>query len=162
MKYIPFSWEEAERALHSLSEKITESGFRPDTIVGMSRGGLVPARVFSDLLDVPDLRVLSVSFYTRPGETKKEPRVLHSLPGEIEGKNVLLADDISDSGKSFITAREHLLPMNPASLKTASIHLKEGSSFTPDFFFAKNTKWIVYPWEKAEFTRQTGISPVKK
>jgi hypothetical protein len=159
MEYVPFSWEECEDALRELHSRISGSGFSPDAIVGISRGGLVPARVFSDLFNVSDLRVLPISFYTSPGKTGKEPRVLFPLQGSLEGKKVLLTDDISDTGKSFLAAREHVLSMNPASLATASIHMKEGSSFKPDFFFARSTKWIVYPWEKEEFRRDTQMNP---
>jgi hypoxanthine phosphoribosyltransferase len=162
MEYVPFSFEEAEFALSSIARSIQESGFHPDTIVGISRGGLVPARLLSDLLDVRDVRILIVSFYDSPGKTLREPQIPYPLPGGIRGKNVLLVDDISDTGSSMKAAMEHLLSLSPKSIKGASIHLKETSSFTPDFFFAKSTKWIVYPWEKEEFKRDTGLNPEEK
>ncbi|MBN2122088.1 phosphoribosyltransferase [Candidatus Micrarchaeota archaeon] len=156
MEYLRFSWEETERAVWSICKKIQEVSFKPDTIVAISRGGLVPAKLFSDALDVRDLRVIRLSFYEAMGKRMDEPRLVDPLPGSIEGKRVLLVDDISDSGESFRAAMAHLLARNPASLKTASIHMKEGSPFKPDFFFQTNTKWVVYPWEKQEFTRDTG------
>lgn len=130
--------------------------FSPDTIVAISRGGLVPAKLFSDALDIRDLRVIRLSFYVAPGKTAKKPAILDPLSGSLEGKNVLLVDDISDTGESFRVAIGHLLEHNPLSVKTASMHMKEGSPFRPDFFFAVNTQWIVYPWEKQEFMRDTG------
>jgi uncharacterized protein len=156
MDYLRFSWEEAERAVYSMCRQMQEASFRPDTIVAISRGGLVPAKLFSDALDIRDLRVIRLSFYETPGKMMKEPMLLDPLPGELGGKSALLVDDISDSGESFRAAIKHLLEHNPESVKTASIHMKERSPFRPDFFFTTNTKWVVYPWEKQEFMRDTG------
>lgn len=158
MEYLRFSWEECERAVNSICKKMQEGegSFKPDTIVAISRGGLVPAKLFSDALDVRDLRVIRLSFYETTGKRMDEPRLVDPLPGSIDGRNVLLVDDISDSGESFKAAIAHLLEHNPASVKTASIHMREGSPFKPDFFFQSNDKWVVYPWEKREFMRDTG------
>jgi uncharacterized protein len=157
MDYVRFSWEETERAVYSMCAKIRESPSLPDTIIAIARGGLVPAKLFSDALDVRDLRAIRLSFYEIPGKKADEPVLLDPLPGRLEGKNALLVDDISDSGESFKAAIRHLSEHNPASIKTAALHMKEGSPFKPDFFFALNTKWVVYPWEKHEFMRDTGI-----
>jgi hypoxanthine phosphoribosyltransferase len=156
MEYLRFPWEECERAVNFICKKIQEGTFKPDTIVAISRGGLVPAKLFSDALDVRDLRVIRLSFYETSGKRMEEPVLIDPLPGSLEGRNALLVDDISDSGESFKAAIAHLSEYGPASVKTASIHMREGSPFKPDFFFQTNTKWVVYPWEKQEFMRDTG------
>lgn len=156
MEYLPFSWEETEKSMHSIAGSISASGFMPDAIIGISRGGLVPARLLSDYLDVPLLYTFRISFYTGIGERKEIPEVTQPLSVGIKGKNILVVDDVSDSGKSLALAKEYLAPMAPTSIKTAAIHFKPGSIFKPDFFDSTTKAWVVYPWEKEEFFRETG------
>ncbi len=156
MEYTSFSWQEAEEAVYSISQKIEDSGFRPDILVGISRGGLVPSRLFSDILDAPILYTIRISFYSSVGVRKEEPEVTQPLSVDVSGRNILIVDDISDSGNSLELAEEYLMQSSPGSLKTATLHFKPGSCFRPDYFYAETSSWIVYPWEKEEFERQTG------
>ena len=156
MEYVPFSWEDAEKSIGSLARKISESGFTPDTLVAISRGGLVPARLLSDVLDIPNLYTIRISFYSSVGVKKEKPEVTQPLSADLSGKNVLLVDDISDSGKSLSLALEYLKPLNPARVKTATIHFKPDSLLKPDFFHSTTESWIIYPWERNEFFKQTG------
>lgn len=156
MEYIPFSWEDTEKSIGSLALKIRESGFAPDAIVAISRGGLVPARLLSDTMDLPDLYTIRISFYSSVGVKKEKPEVLQPLSADIAGKKVLLADDIADSGKSLLVAMEYLKPLNPSQVKTATIHFKPDSIVRPDFFHSTTTAWVIYPWERNEFFKQTG------
>jgi hypoxanthine phosphoribosyltransferase len=156
MEYLRFSWEEAESSVRSLSAKITSSGFRPHIIVAISRGGLVPARLFSDVLNVPLLYTIRISFYSSVGVNREKPEITQPLSVDISGKKVLIVDDISDSGKSLALADRYVESLHPSEVKTASIHYRPTSIFRPDFFHATTTAWIVYPWEKDEFFRETG------
>lgn len=156
MEYLPFSWEDTEKSIRSISEKISSSGFKPEIIVAISRGGLVPARLLSDCLNVPVLYTIRISFYTSVGVRKEEPEVTQPLSVDIKGRNILIVDDVSDSGKSLVLADRYVKALDPAQAKTAAIHFKPGSIFKPDFFDSTTKAWIVYPWEKDEFFRETG------
>lgn len=156
MEYLSFSWEDAEKATASLTEKINSSGFSPDIIIAISRGGLVPARLLSDSLNVPVLYTIRIFFYSSVGVRMEKPEVTQPLSADIKGKKILIVDDISDSGKSLELAEEHAKSLNPAEIKTATIHYKPGSIFKPDFFVSTTEAWVVYPWERAEFIRETG------
>ena len=156
MEYLTFSWENVENAAASLTEKITSSGFTPDIIIAISRGGLVPARLLSDSLNVPVLYTIRISLYSSVGVRMEKPEVTQPLSVDITGKKILIVDDVSDSGRSLELAEQYIIPLNPAEIKTATIHYKPGSMFKPDFFIFTTEAWVVYPWEKAEFTRDTG------
>lgn len=156
MEYLPFSWEDAEKATASLTEKIKSSGFAPDIILAIIRGGLVPARLLSDSLNVPVLYTIRIFFYSSVGVRMKKPEITQPLSVDIKGKKILIVDDISDSGKSLQFAEEYIIPLDPAEIKTATIHYKPSSIFKPDFFVSTTKAWVVYPWERAEFTRETG------
>ena len=129
-------------------------GFNPDMIVGISRGGLVPARIMSDILGIREIAILGMVFYTGVGEKKDKPLITQELTQDINGKNVLLVDDVSDSGKSFDAAKKYLLEKGAKEVKTAAIHFKPGSIHEPDYYHETTRSWIVYPWEEKEMERE--------
>ncbi len=151
------SWQEVSELLHtSIPLQIKESGFHPEIIIAISRGGMVPARILSDALNVPVVYTIRISFYSAVGIRKETPEITQPLSVDISGKKVLLIDDISDSGNSLALANKYLLSFNPSQIKTATIHFKPGSIFKPDYFYKTTNAWIVYPWETEEFYRETG------
>jgi len=156
MKLLSISWADNAKLCEGLASTISSSGFRPDMIVGISRGGLVPARILSDILGVRELFTIRVSFYTGVGKTATAPKIVQPLVERLEGKRVLLVDDVSDTGKSLIVAKEHLENMGAREVKVATLHFKPHSKFRPDFFVSKTDAWLVYPWEKHESAKELG------
>ena len=112
------SWQHIETLTVKLFQKLKENHFYPDVIAGISRGGLVPARIISDLYltydgDKPTLSVMQIGLYSGIGKTNKEPIIYQDLPGHIHGKNILLIDDVADSGISLEFALEYLNMKKP-------------------------------------------------
>jgi len=150
LQYLFVSWERLEELLARLASSIKKRGFKPDIIVGVSRGGLVPTRLISDFLNIKDVVVLGVAFYEDLGKTSNEPRITHPLSRDIRGKKVLLLDDVSDTGGSLELAKEHVLSFKPADLLVCTLHRKPWSTFRPDIYVEETDRWIIYPWEKVE------------
>ncbi|MFN3527886.1 MAG: TIGR00725 family protein [Candidatus Altarchaeaceae archaeon] len=148
--FLELSWNDIERMCKKLKEKIN---FDADIIVGISRGGLVPARILSDLLDIKNLEIIKIESYTGIG-TKKEPKITRELLIDIKDKNVLLVDDVADTGESLILAKEYLLKKFPKNLKIATLHYKPKSKIIPDYYVEETEKWIIYPWEKNETIKE--------
>jgi len=90
--------------LVDLASEIRLSGYNPQVIVGVSRGGWPPARVMSDLLENPNLANMRVEFYKNIGVTAKRPKISQPVTSEVSGKRVLVVDDVSDSGHSLRVA----------------------------------------------------------
>ncbi len=130
-------------------------GYRPDMIIGLSRGGLVPARLLSDILGVHDLGILGMRFYRGMGKTEKAPRITQDLAVDLKGKRLLIVDDVADSGKSLIAAMDYLKKKGAGEIRTATLHFKPASAFRPDYFVETTTAWIAYPWEWHEIERET-------
>jgi len=150
VEYLFVTWEDLEDLVARLAVKIWQSGYRPELIVGVSRGGLVPTRLLSDFLNVRDVIVLGVSFYEAMGKTSKRPRITHPLSRDIRSKRVLLIDDVSDTGGSLQLAKRHVLSFSPGDLLVCTLHRKPWSKFHPDIYVEETDRWIIYPWEKAE------------
>ncbi len=156
MEVLTLSWAETSRLCEALASKISSAGFAPDMIVGISRGGLVPARMLSDILGVRELFAIRVSFYTGIGKTAAAPRIVQPLVERLDGKSVLLVDDVSDTGRSLAVAKGHIKEMGAKEVKVATLHFKPHSKFKPDFFVSETDAWLVYPWERHESAKELG------
>ena len=72
----------------------------------------------------------------------------------VKGVNVLVVDDVADTGESLKVAVEHLNVCGAATIKTATIYYKPQSIFKPDFFIIQTRQWVVFPWERLETARR--------
>ena len=147
------SWDEIDRLVSEVAERVESSGFRPDVIVAIVRGGLVPARLLSDYLGVEDILTMEIKLYEGIGVRGKRPYLRQPLTGDIKGRRVLLVDDISDTGLTLQLAQEVISFYMPGEVRTASIYVKPWTNFVPDYYARTTDKWVVFPWEKREFER---------
>ncbi|MEM3675755.1 MAG: phosphoribosyltransferase [Thermoplasmataceae archaeon] len=147
------TWDEIERWCNRIRDQIIGK-FRPDIIVGLSRGGLVPARILSDRLWIKDLISIKTEHWgitaTRSGQA-----ILHD-PGKLnlEGRNVLVVDDITDTGQSMSLAYEFVKKQSPNELRTATMLHITRSKFIPDYYSEvvneDNWAWFIFPWNVYE------------
>lgn len=147
-------WSHVDRMCAELAKKVEASGFKPDVIVGIARGGWVPARLLSDKLHNERVASMRVEFYTHPGVTRRAPRVTQPPSMSLHGKKVLLVDDVADTGHSLAEALNSI--HDAKEVRTATIHHKPHSIFEPDYYVATTSDWIVYPWEVEETKRKLG------
>jgi hypoxanthine phosphoribosyltransferase len=148
------TWNRIYTMLLSQAEKIRQSSFKPDVIVGVTRGGWVPARVLSDLLGVPDFATVRVEFYLGVAETRNEPVLIQGVSAVVTGKKVLIVDDVADTGKSLQLAREHVLQQGATEVKIATVYRKPWSVIKPDYYETETSCWVVFPWETKETIRK--------
>jgi hypoxanthine phosphoribosyltransferase len=148
------TWNQIYAMLLSQAEKIRQSGFKPDVIVGITRGGWIPARVLSDLLEIPDLAVVRVEFYLGVAETRNAPVLTQRVSAGVEGKKALLVDDVADTGKSLQLAKEHILQQGATEVRIATVYRKPFSIIKPDYYEKETRRWVVFPWETKETIRK--------
>ena len=149
LRFLHLSWDDIQALTEALAEKIEESGFKPDVIVAVSRGGFDPARILCDQLGIR--RLASVQLEAYDGMVKRpEPVVVLPVNADLVGKRALLVDDVSDSGASLAKAKEHLMEKSAAEVRIATLHIKPWSKFIPDYYSEKVDAWVVYPWELKE------------
>lgn len=148
------SWEQIYAMLLDLTRKIRNDKFNPDIIVGVSRGGWIPARVLSDLLENPEIANVKAEFYLGVAETKREPIITQSVSVDVKDMKVLVVDDVSDTGKSLRLVKAHLLEQGAKVLKIATLYYKPCSVTMPDYYEKKTRDWIIFPWERKEALRK--------
>lgn len=148
------TWNQIYDMLLNLADKIRKTGFRPDVIVGVSRGGWPPARVLSDLLGNPSLANVKAEFYLGVAETKGEPTLTQPVSVEVAGKKILVVDEIADTGKSLRLVQQHISECGAAELKVATVYYKPWSIVKPDYYEKETRRWIIFPWEIKETIRK--------
>jgi hypoxanthine phosphoribosyltransferase len=148
------SWKKIHTFILELSEDIKNSKFKPDIIVGMSRGGWVPARLISDFLENPNLANVSVEFYQDLGETKHKPVIKQPISVSVRNLKVLLVDDVVDTGKSVKLVETHLKKKGASTIKIASIYYKPWSIVIPEYYEKETDLWIIFPWEIKESVKR--------
>lgn len=148
------TWKQIYNMLLNLAEKIRKNGFKPDIIVGVSRGGWPPARVLSDLLGNPNLANVKAEFYLGVAETKGEPTLTQPVSTNVASRKVLIVDEVADSGKSLKLVKEHVIKEGACEVKIVTIYYKPWSIVIPDYYEKETSRWIVFPWEIKETIRK--------
>jgi hypoxanthine phosphoribosyltransferase len=149
------SWDRIYSLLLKLVETVRKSGFEPDVIVGVFRGGWIPARIMSDLLETPKLANVTTEFYVGVAETKREPSITQSVSVSVKDKKVLVVDDVADTGESLKLVNSHLKNQGASEIKIATIYYKPWSITVPHYYEKETRCWIVFPWERKETVRKT-------
>lgn len=145
------SWSQFDRLAGALAQAIRASGFRPEVVVAIARGGFVPARILCDRLGVMDLASFRIEHY-RGQRIEAQARVCQPLNIALVGRKVLVVDDLSDTGETFEVAVAYLRELGAAEVRTAALHHKQQSRFVPDYYARRLRKWrwISYPWARVE------------
>ena len=150
--YLVLNFEDIWKLTLKLSKAIHKK-YQLDILIGLSRGGLVIVRLLSDFLEKNDLMIIGLKYYTDINSRIKTPIITQNLVDKLDGKKILIVDDVADTGKSLEYVMNLLKTKNVKDLKIATLHYKPHSILKPDFFIEETTKWIVYPWEYVEFTK---------
>jgi len=148
------SWDQIYGLLLNLANKVRKTGFKPDVIVGVSRGGWPPARVMSDLLENPKLANVTAEFYVGVAETKGKPVITQPVSVPVRAKKVLVVDDVADTGESLRLVRAYLKEQGASEVKIATIYYKPWSVVIPDYYEKETKSWIIFPWERKETVRK--------
>ncbi len=164
------SWESVAGDAKRLSKVLKKSAYKPDIVVAIGRGGLVPARILCDYLHIKDLTAIKVEHWGITATPDERAVVKYPLNANIKDKKVLLVDDITDTGDTLRVSIQYLKSFKPKEIRTAVIIHKTMSKFIPDHYVKKISKWrwIIFPWHVWEdltsFIKETktqGIQSVK-
>jgi len=151
------SWSEIEEWTNDVGNKMSSDGFKPDVVIGLTRGGWVPARLLCDLLNIKDLYAVKTEHWGVTATRDGDARLAQKLSADVRGKRVLLMDDITDTGKSLSLAIQHVRSFKPKSLRSATLLHITHSSIVPDYYSvevpAENWTWFIFPWNFNEDIR---------
>jgi len=156
-------WKEYNLIVEKLALQIHNSGYKPDLLIGIARGGLPIIDVCSRIFKLK-CAYLAVESYSGKGVEDEQgdlvfSREMSSIAPNMGGK-ILLCDDLSDTGITFNKSIDWLQKYEPIKnkiedIKTATLFKKKQSTFEPDYCAVKlpDNPWIVQPFEIYEELR---------
>ena len=170
-----YSWQDVERMCVNIVNQMYKDGWRPDYIVGITRGGNVPATIISNMTGI---RCEALKVALRDGESHQEtncwmsedaygyvPKDEDRVTGGPLEKKILIIDDINDTGATFNWIKEDwqgsCLPgdskwekiwHNNVRFATLTDNLASKFNGRVDYTVhevnkAEEDVWLVYPWE---------------
>jgi hypoxanthine phosphoribosyltransferase len=152
------TWELFGSAGRQLAQTIADSGYEPDLILSIARGGLFVAGALGYALDVKNLHVMNVEFYTGVDQRLDLPVMLPPVPNAVDlaGARVLVADDVADTGATLKLVRDFCAD-HVAEVRCAVIYEKPHSQIKCEYVWRRTEKWINFPWSsQAPVVRRTG------
>ena len=147
------NWEYIYGLCRDVADDVRVAEFDPDVVVALARGGWFGGRCLCDFLGLDDLASLKIEHYVGTAQTGQGAEVRYPLADDaVDGKDVLIVDDIADTGASLQTAAEAVNEHDPDSVRTATLQLLQTSDHQPDFVgeTLETWTWVVYPWNFVE------------
>lgn len=166
MNHLYLSWRDVENYTQEILRQLQSDGWKPDYIVGITRGGLMPANLISQYLGVT-MHTLDVSF--REGSDGPESNLWMSEDAfgyDSHPKQILIVDDINDSGRTLNWIKQdwqascqpkhaHWAEVWATNVRVAVLIDNESSQCELPITYKgrtinkqKDPCWVVYPWEE--------------
>ena len=149
MDKISYSWQDFDTDIENLVDQISYRLWIPDYIVGVKRGGLIPAIKLSHYFNKP---MIMMSCQLR--DSKDTEVRLYEVEEIPTDKKILIVDDICDSGVTLskIILQFYVNGFSIDNVRTCSLFYNSEQNFIVDYAArnwnrSKNKEWIVFPWE---------------
>ena len=141
------SYNEIHSACENLRYNSLLVRFNPDMIIGLIRGGLLPAAIISHALD--DTKMEAIDYSSSSGAGEGRNCHTNKIPKFDTEKRILIVDDICDTGYSMREVANEYRDRGHEVL-TFALYYKESSVFEPDFVWQtipEDSPWIIFPFE---------------
>lgn len=163
------NWDEYNKTVEKLAIQVHDSGFKVDLLIGIMRGGAPIIDVLSRIFKIK-CAYMAVESYSGDEIENQQGQIIFSRElsstAHTLGGNILLCDDLSDTGVTLNKSIEWIQNYRPMrgnikEIRTAVLWKKSQSTFEPDYCAnrLKDSPWIVQPFEKYEEIR---IEDIKK
>jgi uncharacterized protein len=141
------TWQEFGTGSRELARLVADSGFRPDIILAIARGGLHPSGALAYALNVKNCYVMNVEYYTGENQRLDFPVLLPPPLNLVDLRNtrVLVVDDVADTGRTLAMVTE-MSREEVAELRTAVLYQKPHSIIDCDYVWRRTALWIDFPW----------------
>jgi uncharacterized protein len=154
------TWELFGTAVRDLARAVAADGFAPDLVLGIARGGLPIAGGIAYALGAKMVGTLNVEFYTGVDARLEAPVILPPLLdlAALHGCDVLIVDDVADSGRTLATVLE-LVADRVGRSRVAVLYDKPASVVRPDYAWRRTDRWIEFPWSALPPVVDRGAAP---
>ena len=141
------SWQELGDGTRALAEMVHASGYEPDVILAIARGGLLVAGAMGYALGAKNVFTVNVEFYTGEDERLELPILLPPVPdpSELAQRKVLICDDVADTGGTLALV-QRFCERHVAEARTAVLYEKPRSIVRCDYVWRRTDAWITFAW----------------
>ena len=154
------TWDGFVEASRYIARDIAQSGYDPDMILAIARGGLFLAGALGYALSVKNTYTMNVEFYTGVDERLEVPRILPPAPDfvDLAGAKILIADDVADTGHTLRSVQQ-FCEGKVGEVRTAVLYEKPHSVVQADYVWKRTDLWINFPWsDKEPIVRRDGVA----
>ncbi len=152
-EYLEVDWAMFGELCRALALKVARD-YDPDVIVGIARAGVIPAAVVATILGV-DFYSMTIS--RRDGDAdepeRERPEILSAAPRQVEGRRVLIVDEITTSGDTLRMALAAVRDARPAEVRTATSFART-SGYQPNYSALTMDANVIFPWDRKIFDGQ--------
>ena len=156
-----YSWSDIEKMCHQITVQLYNSAWKPDLILGITRGGNVPATILSNMLNIP-ADAIKISLRDDDKVVDSNPALAEQafglkereMPTTARGKKILIVDDINDTGRTLNGIHDVVCSEGLNECVTYVSLLEKMSSDFSTQICAKELdeeegkQWIVFPYEE--------------
>ena len=141
------TWEGYGIGVRDLARQIAGDGFKPDVILGIARGGLIPTGSLGYALSIKNCYLINVEYYTDVDERLDVPVILPPYLElvDLENSNILVVDDVADTGHTLQKVYEFVAG-NVKSTRAAVLYEKPQSAIRCEYVWKRTDRWINFPW----------------
>jgi hypoxanthine phosphoribosyltransferase len=141
------TWQELGDGTRALAEMVHASGYEPDMVLAIARGGLLVAGALGYALGVKNVFTVNVEFYTGENERLALPMMLPPVPdpSELAQRRVLICDDVADTGETLALV-QRFCERHVAEARIAVLYEKSRSAVRSDYVWRRTDSWITFAW----------------
>ena len=145
------TWEGFGDASRQIAMDIAKSGYEPDMILAIARGGLFLAGALGYALSVKNTYTMNVEFYTDVDKRLDMPMILPPVPDfvDVSESKILIVDDVADTGHTLKLVKE-FCSGRVAESRVVALYEKSHSVVQCDYVWKKTDLWINFPWSDKE------------
>ncbi|TVR66614.1 MAG: phosphoribosyltransferase [Spirochaetaceae bacterium] len=164
MEPIAFSYNEIHKTVQDLAQRVAASDYNPEVIVAIGSGGYIPARIIKTFLGLP-IYTVGISLYLEDHTTLPNPKKIQwidEVEQKLQGRRILLVDEVDDSRTTLEYCIRELLAHDPAAMAVAVLHnknkLKRGTipAEVEHYWVGRELDdiWVKYPWDADDIDAQ--------
>ena len=141
------TWDDLGEAARELAQSVVESDYRPDIVLAIARGGLLPGGAVAYALGVKNSCAMNVEFYTDVDQRLEVPLILPPAPEliDLNHARMLIVDDVADTGRTLEVVHDFCAG-KVAEVRTAVLYEKPQSLVKCDYVWRRTDCWIDFPW----------------
>ena len=147
-EYLEVDWAMFGELCRALALKVARD-YDPDVIVGIARAGVIPAAVVASILRV-DFYSMNISRREGDETVRERPEILSAAPRQVQGRRVLIVDEITTSGDTLRLALAAVRDAHPAEVRTATSFART-SGYQPDYSALTMDANVIFPWDRKIF-----------